>query len=490
MQLYVKSAKKLDVSAFSQKINEVNAIPAHKRTMNVIQGNVHLYSGEFEKAFLCYVKAGFTRNLVRLARAALAKGCTSIAKLSFELSGAQPSKNENEIIKGDLCLNDEDLMGAKMHYKNANARQRLIGLGLHALKNDFVLIALDCYKNAREKPPKDDLENFINGYIADIDQRIKQRRHIGVKEACFALGEKARLKSIGKLLIDKGEILLGICLFEDSGETFPASTLLDSQKSKLIAEGDSDCRRGIRINHCFYGTGIKAYAIAGERNRLMSLYNECLENKELGYAVIILKALYGEPVKNNIPDNVAEKMLLYSKIQFQNGNFREGMKACDIVGKKAQKVDLYACGEKCFFRSDEKEIIMQSPEFFLKGLKSYKKAGLSPSNSKIIAAGYRFLELHFYYYARQAFEEARSIEHLENLIKFFEKKNSELTKEKENRQKSEDWKLKIQNASASDEVKKHLVQLRDESFDSRIRFNENEICEIKQAIRRIDVNNK
>jgi hypothetical protein len=131
---------------------------------------------------------------------------------------------------------------------------------------------------------------------------------------------------------------------------------------------------------------------------------------------------------------------------------------------------------------------MLAPEVFREGMKAYRKAGLTPSRKKIVAAGYRYLELGlgFSYYARQAFEEARSVEHLRYLIGFFEKQNEELLKEKEDPKERENWASEMNKKDVDEEIKKGLIEIRDSSFDSSMRFNRDQICEIQEAIKRLE----
>jgi len=453
-----------------------------------IDGEVHLFNGEYDLAFECFVESGSKRNLIRLARAALEKGLTHIAEESFRLAGATPSYRECEIIKGDLSFGSGDLMKAHRCYENAGARIRLLGLGLHCLKNGYVLIALNCYEKAGVKPPEDELRNFIDKYVENIEQRIRKRSHIGVKEACYALHDKEKLKSIAKLLIEKGQILLGIYFWEDTGEKFPSESLTRIQKAKLIAEGDRHYRDSVRFDHCLYGSCIEAYAKAGAKDRLLGLFDQCLEEDELEHALKILNVLYGAPLKYFAPREMEEKIFEYAKAQLRKGEFREGMKACSAIGRKPPKTELYACGEKCLFGSDERELFMLAPEVFREGMKAYRKAGLTPSRKKIVAAGYRYLELGlgFSYYARQAFEEARSVEHLRYLIGFFEKQNEELLKEKEDPKERENWASEMNKKDVDEEIKKGLIEIRDSSFDSSMRFNRDQICEIQEAIKRLE----
>jgi len=458
-----------------------------EKVMRSIDGEVYMFNGEYDKAFECFLESGSKKSFVRLARAALEKGCTDTAIKSFQIAGIEPSQRERNIIKGDQSVKSGKLMEARRCYENAGARLRLLDLGLHSLKNGFALIALDCYKKARTKPPEDELRNFINTYVENIDQRIKKGNHIGVKEVCYALNDKEKLKGIARLLFEKGKIVLGIYFWEDTGEKFPSESLTGIQKAKLIAEGDKDYRKSVRIDYCLYGSCIKAYAIAGAKDRLLDLFDHCIEENRLRYALEILKVFYDDRAKYKVPREMADKIFEYAIIHLRKGEFKEGMKACSAIGRKPPKTELYACGKKCLFGSDERELFMLAPEVFREGMKAYRKAGLTPSRKKIVEAGYRYLELGlgFSYYTRQAFEEALSVEHLRNLIKYFQKQNEELLKEKEDPKEQENWASDMKKKDVDEEIKKGLIELRNNSFDSSIRFNETQISEIEEAIKRI-----
>jgi len=461
-------------------------LPDSEKVMKSIEGNVHLYDKEYEKALECFIGAGMQRNFIRLARASLEAGYVKIAITSFELAGIEPTRKERKIIQGDLVFMGGELMEAHRIYKDADAKGRLRNLGLHALQKGYVLIALSCYKDAMVKPPGTELENFVKGYIENIDERIKTHKHIGVKEACLALGDKEMLKTIGNILIGKGEILLGICFYEDSGEKFPAENLKPSQRARLISEGDEVYRDGIRFDHFFYKDCIRAYATAGARDRLMELLDLSFDRDDLEPALEILRILYGNSLRKNLPDEMAEKVISYARIHFGEGDCRKGLKAYDAIGRKAPHQETYAGAQKCFFAADDMELIRLSPEVFKMGLKAYKKAGLAPSRAKIVAAGYNYLNLKFPYYARQAFEAALSAEHLKNLIRHFESEKERIIKDKEDPLKIEEWAANINSKDLDEDIKKELIELRNNSIASAIRFQDREICEAKEALRRVE----
>lgn len=325
-------------------------------------------------------------------------------------------KERSFAILGRACLELGDKYKAFEYSEKggAAAEKELIKLAHYFIGENLIYRALEACLAAEVKFPENKLEELVN-------RTLNGENISGVEEVCIKMGEEEKLIKLAEYFFNKGEVLKAMECYTSAGKEIPK--LGTFQISELSRQRDWYFKEGD------YWRALEINRIVGDKLMFSVITSSCLQGENLECAMESLKALYGEPLKEKLPETEKDKIADYGKKCLENGYFQKGMKAYKAIGRKAPRAALIICGEKLLKPASWEEAALLSPEIFENGFRALKMAGMTPSKEKIIAAGDRYKEMMFEYYAEQAYKKAKAKVRLYEWMKeAIKRENLELAK--------------------------------------------------------------